>query len=68
MILRPISTHIVNGATLMGFGIAVILLSLQVIQTNKKIGIWSLSGGIFFLLMGVYEILVSLKTGGFFEG
>lgn len=67
MKLKPISRHIVNGSGLMGFGITVIFLSFEVLDTHKIIGMWSLFAGIWFLFLGVYEIAISVVSRNFFD-
>lgn len=64
---KSINKHIIDGSTLMGFGLAVILLSLQALDISRIMGIWSLVGGIWFLLLGVYEIFISFLSNKFFE-
>jgi len=67
--LKPINKHIVNGSTLMGFGITVILLTLEVWETTqgKIMLVWGITGGLWFLFLGVYEILISVTTHKLFE-
>ena len=65
--MKPISRHLVNGSTLMGFGITVILMSLNLLTTNKFLGTWSLLSGVWFLLLGAYECLIAAFSKTFFE-
>ena len=67
MKFKSINKHIVNGSTLMGFGITILFLSKEIINDHNIIGIWGLGGGIWFSLLGLYELFISVVSKKFFE-
>jgi hypothetical protein len=69
MNLKPINIHLVNGSTMMGFGIVAVYLGLDVISKStlfeQTIGIPTIVGGIWFLCLGIYEMFLgSIKMFG----
>ena len=68
--LKPLSFHIVNGSTLMGFGLAAFFLARETF-VNPNIpditGGWALLGALWFLGLGVYEFIIAVTSKEFFD-
>ena len=65
--LKPISLHIINGSTLMAFGLAVLFASFEVLKISNLSGLIGIGSAIWFLFLGVYEFAIAIRFREFFD-
>ncbi len=74
MKFKLISSHTANACSVMGFGIVLILLALQVLEIRNLnlflVGFSTAIGlgiGLLFLLLGLYQLFIATISGNFFR-
>ena len=66
--LKPLSLHIVNGSTLMAFGLAVLFVAFNVLEISSlSWGLIGIGSAIWFLFLGVYEFAIAVRFREFFD-
>src|SRR3989344_2945414 len=65
--LKPLSLHMVNGSTLMAFGLAILFVAFEVLEISSLSGLIGIVSAIWFLLLGVYEFAIVVRFREFFD-
>ena len=57
----------INGSTLMAFGLAVLFAAFEVLKISSLSGIIGIGSAIWFLFLGVYEFAIAVRFREFFD-
>jgi len=57
----------VNGSTLMAFGLAILFIAFEVLEISNLSGLIGIGSAIWFLLLGVYEFAIVIRFRDFFD-
>lgn len=57
----------INGSTLMAFGLAVLFAAFEVLKISNLSGLIGIGSAIWFLFLGVYEFAIAVRFREFFD-